>query len=445
MGDKEGKGNEGKGNGGGILALLMSTLWVLASCSGPAGSSPGPFSGYVEGYVLRGGSISPSGEGSPSSAISCGSPAGYEPIAGASVSLLASSYSTTTNSSGFFRLYALQGSGTLSVSGTGYKTTTYPVIIPETGPAGFGTQNCISLPRDDTTALATSISQVDTSVPSAIEVFSAVADVTGKQVLGMPANSFSVRIGDENGLNFQPISILSVQQLTGSGEAYEPFSAVLVLDASDSMNNPAGGGKRKIDLAREAAEYFIQHKASGDEVALIIFDHRITFHQDFTTNSAVLLQALKSYDPDDPGYKWGGSTAYYDAAYEGTQRLNPRSTRRKYNITLTDGLDNSSVHTYMEVILTAHNAGIPVYTVGVGPDADKLILKNIADGTGGQFTEVNDATKIPDAFAGILTQAQYTYRLMLNTSGLSTGQHTIELAVKFAGITGIAYQIFTQP
>jgi len=282
-------------------------------------------------------------------------------------------------------------------------------------------------------------------VPSAVRVFSAVADATGKQVLGMPANSFSVRIGDENGLNFQPISILSVQQFTGSGEAYEPFSAVLVLDASDSMNNLASGGKKKIDLAREAAEYFINHKAPNDEVALIIFDHRITFHQDFTTNSAILLDALKAYNPDDPGYHWGGSTAYYDAAYEGVQRLLPRPAHRKYTITLTDGKDNSSTHTYTEVILTAHNAGIPVYTVGVGPDADTQILKNIADGTGGQFTPVNDATKIPDAFASILSQAQNAYQLLLNTSGLSSGQHTIELTVNFAGISGIAYQIFTQP
>ncbi|MGH8104342.1 MAG: VWA domain-containing protein, partial [bacterium] len=400
--------------------------------------------GYVEGYLLK-----PSGGQGGAPVVSCGAPAGYQPLTGATVALTGGG-TTLTSASGYFQVAGTAGLHSLSLSASNYMPITQMVNLPSAGGIQPGTQGCLSMPKSDTTALSAAVPTVAATAATDIQFEAQVADSTGTQLLGMPASSFSISVGDSHGQNFQPATLMSFSQQTSGGANYQEFTAVLVLDASGSMLEPADPqnpiGPTKLDTARQAAQYFVDNKQPADAVALIIFDHQVTFFQDFTTDKNVLLQKLLCYDSGNaPCWAWGGSTAVYDAMYRGLEALETQTAARKFVIALTDGKDNASLHTSNDVILRANSNGSAIDTFGVGSDVDSGDLQFIASSTGGYYMQILDATQIPAAFSGILTQAQNPYSVTVSVPGLGSGLHMLKVDVGYAGIAGSALRLFTVP
>ncbi|MBL0176081.1 MAG: VWA domain-containing protein [Ignavibacteria bacterium] len=85
----------------------------------------------------------------------------------------------------------------------------------------------------------------------------------------------------------------------------------------------------------------------------------------------------------------------WDGAYAGLQELLQNGVNPcRGIIVLTDGADNSSVHSPFEVITLANKNRIRVFMIGLGSGIQTEILRNIADLTGGRYYETPNPAQL---------------------------------------------------
>jgi hypothetical protein len=107
---------------------------------------------------------------------------------------------------------------------------------------------------------------------------------------------------------------------------------------------------------------------------------------------------------------------------------------RKLAILQTDGIDGSSQHSLSEALRLAEQVHLPVYTIGLGTDADLNTLQQIAHNTGGSFFNDPQTTSLQDSYQAILSQLRDSYRMTLQTPGaFSVGAHIFEVKVNYQG------------
>ncbi len=142
--------------------------------------------------------------------------------------------------------------------------------------------------------------------------------------------------------------------------ALDRLTVVLAIDISGSMAEHG-----KMEQAKQAANRFLDRLQGRADCGLILFDHELRVRkppagqpQQFASNRELLRQFIRKAEP-------GGGTAYLDATAEALAML--RGIKgRKAVVLLTDGVDLNSQHTAPQVAHLAQEAGIPIYTVGVG-------------------------------------------------------------------------------
>ena len=170
-------------------------------------------------------------------------------------------------------------------------------------------------------------------------------------------------------------------------EAYLPFllrqkcqevltDVVLVLDTSTSMLNPVatGGHQTKLEAAIQGSRVFMsQLHLPADNVALVAFNGTATLVQPLTGNQIALVKAL-DHLPLGSGTRIDlGLGAAIDAlAAHGPGRV-------PVIVLLTDGEQSGApVATAVAAGLRARQAGIFVFTIGVGSGADLALLAQLA-------------------------------------------------------------------
>ena len=124
------------------------------------------------------------------------------------------------------------------------------------------------------------------------------------------------------------------------------------------------------------------------------------------------------------------STAWYDGVYDSVDLIATLEGRRSV-ILLSDGIDcredwwlrlfgNGSSHTLDEAIQHAHDADIPVYTIGFGQRAtqevgnegfDEVKLQRVAAETGGKFYHAPDAEELKRLYQSLSVEMQKEYVL----------------------------------
>jgi Ca-activated chloride channel family protein len=162
----------------------------------------------------------------------------------------------------------------------------------------------------------------------------------------------------------------------------KPVDLTVVMDVSGSM---AGD---KITTARSSLMEFVNKLEDRDRIKIIIFSNEITVLTDLTEIGPKRSNVLDSIS----GIFENGDTRLYDAslqAYSDHQLdANPRHIRSI--VILTDGQDTASTSTLEDLmVLIRKNQGeggnsIKLFTIAFGDDADRDILKMIADPTGGK-------------------------------------------------------------
>lgn len=248
-----------------------------------------------------------------------------------------------------------------------------------------------------------------------------------------PANP-AVPIGEPvvaaNGLDpDQPQTLLDVpgpSVMNGLLEQWEQVRkrarALIVMDVSGSMKEPAGSGTRqtKLDLAKEAAISSLDQFAPTDEVGLRAFttdiDGRGASYLDLVPigevgqNETELVGAIEGLVP-------ASGTPLYEVTATSVEDVlaGYDATRINAVVLLTDGRNDDGTpgddEAQLEELLsfltdsTQGENGVPVrlFTIGYGEDADELVLTQLAEATNAASYDARDPRTIEQVFASVIS------------------------------------------
>jgi Ca-activated chloride channel homolog len=142
------------------------------------------------------------------------------------------------------------------------------------------------------------------------------------------------------------------QTISYFGTEHAPVSVGIIFDVSGSMNDNGNIAK-----AKKAIDRFLQSGNPEDEYFLVTFNQKTTLVQSFTSQSSSLQNGTALQKP-------GGRTALYDAVYLGLDQIKGAKNDKKALILVTDGEDNSSRYSPLEVREFAKESDAQIYGIG---------------------------------------------------------------------------------
>lgn len=173
----------------------------------------------------------------------------------------------------------------------------------------------------------------------------------------------------------------------GGGGETVLVDVAFALDSSGSMttNDPQG-------LRKASAIQFVNALLDDDRAAVVDFDQSAILRQSLTSDRQALRDAINQIDSS-------GGTNIASGVSTGLAALavNTDDTRAQILILLTDGQG------FYDPSLTtqAADAGVAIYTIGLGTGVDAALLTSIAEGTGGAYFAVANASDLPEVFRDI--------------------------------------------
>jgi uncharacterized membrane protein len=163
------------------------------------------------------------------------------------------------------------------------------------------------------------------------------------------------------------------------------LALMLVIDKSGSM------GGLKIDLTKQAARATVNLLGPQDQVGVVVFD-----------SAPYLLVKLQSaqnkarIEQDIARLIASGGTSIYPALEMAYQELAATRAKIKHVIMLSDG--QASRQGIAELVQNMAAENMTVSTIAVGQDADRALLRLVADLGGGRAYYTADAYNIPKIF-----------------------------------------------
>jgi Ca-activated chloride channel family protein len=221
-----------------------------------------------------------------------------------------------------------------------------------------------------------------------------VLDKSGRHVEGLRRSDFRVY---EDGVR---------QNLAVFSHADVPVTVGILIDDSGSM--------RVVRPAVDAAAWtFVKTSNPGDQVFVVTFNQAYDFDlpEPFAANMDQLRSALNHIGSR-------GGTALYDAVYASLDHLTLGNQDKKVLLVITDGHDNSSAHTFSQLIRYEEQSNAQVYTIGLldggagspGEQLDAGIIKKMAYVTGGKAFFPESLAEVGDVCEHVahLIRDQYT-------------------------------------
>ncbi|HEU4522447.1 MAG TPA: VWA domain-containing protein [Thermoanaerobaculia bacterium] len=180
-----------------------------------------------------------------------------------------------------------------------------------------------------------------------------------------------------------------------------PVSFAIIIDGSGSM---ALAGK--LEAAMAAAQTLVGSAKAGDEFALFMFDYRVVHELvPFTKDGSAVLSAIAKVKPY-------GKTAFFDAMAAMPAKMESATHPTKAIILISDGIDNASRLTRLQLAAKLEGVSIPIYALAPrdpklprprGPVTESLtdldVLEHVANATGGKLFLGNK----PQHFAAAVT------------------------------------------
>ncbi len=204
-----------------------------------------------------------------------------------------------------------------------------------------------------------------------------------------------VMIGGENsfgngGYNNTPIEDLLPVKMIPEQKKYS-LAIMLVIDKSGSMAGSIGG-YTKIDLAKESAISVAELMKEKDQLGII------TFNAD--AEEIVKLEKLSSktkIESKISTIRAGGGTNMYPALNIAFERLNSSDAQIKHVILLSDGMSLKAEESY-ELVKKMSQNSITISTITISDDADKVLMRNMAQVGKGRYYEVININSLPRIF-----------------------------------------------
>jgi len=216
-----------------------------------------------------------------------------------------------------------------------------------------------------------------------------VLDPLTRMVTGLDAENFQVF---ENGVQ---------QKITSFGSEDSPLSIGIVLDTSGSM-----GGNMAV--SRQGVVEFFKSANPEDEAFLVEFSDRPQLVLPFTHDLGKIEEEILTA-------RSKGQTALLDGVTLAVNEMKKATHPRKALILLSDGGDNHSRYTEMEVRNRVRESDVQIYAMGIftgGGDIndDPVLLTRLAELTGGRHFEVS-LRDLVDVAAKIGIELRNTYLL----------------------------------
>lgn len=220
------------------------------------------------------------------------------------------------------------------------------------------------------TGLFVRINQVECVGGGEDTAYVSVTDQGGYPVTGLTVDNFLVALDSSSPV--RPNSVSFVAQ-----PPVPTISIAAVMDYSSSITDTPDA---VTDTENGLVDFFSDIQ-STDEGEIVKFDSELEVVQAYTSDKALLTAAILA--PFDRG----AETVLYDAVAQAIADTAPQSKDRKAVMVLTDGVNDDplTTNTLDGVINSALQAGVPVFTIGIGSDIDIPSLQRMANETGGLF------------------------------------------------------------
>jgi VWFA-related protein len=248
-----------------------------------------------------------------------------------------------------------------------------------------------------------------------------------RPVTGLSKDDFLLR---DNGI-LQRIDSVSMEEV--------PFSMLLALDTSSSVNGPA------LKDLKQAAKAAAGALRVNDRASVITFSDVLRCRAVWGPNGPAFADAIEAAEASGP-------TALFDAAFAALAARDPLPGRRGLIVLFTDGDDTSSwlpsqtaldktsrTDAVVYVVTTVPPPASPdhhlYYRSGIRltPNADLVdrssFLREIVDRTGGDLL-VTDTKGLPATFERIVGEFRRRYLVSYMPSGLEGGWHAIDVTLK---------------
>lgn len=177
------------------------------------------------------------------------------------------------------------------------------------------------------------------------------------------------------------------------------------------------------DLAaiKPAALALLDSLRPTDRLALLTFHDESSVRQAFTNNTEVLRTAVEGLTSE------GSLTVLHAAAVDAAQ-LAAEADGYPIVILLTNSNDNAESLARDEMLATLSETGVPVHTIGFGPQVAPDVLAAMSEETGGSTFTLADAASFESVVRSlaVLVRQSYTVRF---TSGLTADGATHDLAI----------------
>jgi Ca-activated chloride channel family protein len=208
-----------------------------------------------------------------------------------------------------------------------------------------------------------------------------------------------------------------------------PVTVGLVVDHSGSM-------RPKLTDVITAVRTFVQSSRPDDQMFVVNFNEKVTLGLPDAIQSGNRSDALARAISGTPAI---GKTALYDAATEAFRQLRAGGPAKKVLIVISDGGDNASSHKLAEVLKTAEESSVLVYTIGIFDDEDEDknpgVLTRLAKATGGEAffpRERSEVVAICESIARDIRN-QYTVGYVSSNSARTGAWRSIRLTAAAAG------------
>jgi Ca-activated chloride channel family protein len=219
-----------------------------------------------------------------------------------------------------------------------------------------------------------------------------------------------------------------------------PVTVGLVVDHSGSM-------KPKLGDVITAARTFVQSSRPDDQMFVVNFNEKVTLGLPLVINgqdtahsganpSGNRAEALARAIAGTPAT---GKTALYNAAIEAFRQLRAGGPEKKVLIVISDGGDNVSSHTLAEVLKTAEESSVLIYTIGIFDEEDEDknpgVLTRLARATGGEafFPREHDEVEAICRNIARDIRNQYTIGYSSSNSTRAGAWRSIRLTAAAAG------------
>jgi Ca-activated chloride channel family protein len=254
-----------------------------------------------------------------------------------------------------------------------------------------------------------------------VPVLATVTDAQGRLVPDLEQQQFTIL---DNG---------KPQAITFFENEVQPFTAVVMLDFSFSMNN-------NLKLLKQATEQFLLRMLREDRAQVGAFSDKIQFSGEFTSDRDDLIAAL-----DD--LQFGNPTRLYDALDASIDMLDGVEGR-KVVIGFTDGDDTASRKGMGAVLDKARDKEVMIYAVGLESEFFNGVskqrtrpdrgLRKLADETGGGYFELKKTDDLGPTFTRVAQELHSLYTLGFAPPALDGKEHKLEVKTSAPGTTARA-------